>query len=147
MTSIVESALTRRQLFRHAGGAIALAAAARLPLPQPETRAQARQGPLTLAEVLPHVGSRFDVWVSPGRRERLTLIEAEGRGARGQGGREVTGEAFSLLFGDGRGPVPAGTHGFHHPALGSFPLFVSPVGQGRNGQRYEAVINHHALAR
>lgn len=145
MTSIEASPLTRRELFRHAGGALALAAAARLPRPRPETRA--RQGPLSLAEVLPHVGSRFDVWVAPGRRERLILIEAAGRGARGQGGREVTGEAFSLLFGDARTKIPAGTHAFHHPALGSFPLFVSPVGQGRNGQRYEAVVNHHVLAR
>ena len=145
MTSIEVSTLTRRQLLRHAGGALALTAAARLPRPRPETRA--RQGPLTLAEVLPHVGSRFDVWVAPARRERLTLLEAAGRGARGQGNREVTGEAFSLLFGEAGTEIPAGTHAFHHPALGSFPLFVSPVGQGRNGQRYEVVVNHHALAR
>ena len=145
MTSIEASALTRRQLLRHAGGAFALAAAARLPQSRPDTRA--RQGPLTLAEVLPHVGSRFDVRVAPGRRERLILIEAAGRGARGQGGREVTGEAFSLLFGEAGTEIPAGTHAFHHPSLGSFPLFVSPVGQGRNGQRYEAVVNHHVLAR
>ena len=145
MTSIEAPALTRRQLLLHAGGALALAAAARLPQPPPETRA--RQGSLTLAQVLPHVGSRFDVRVAPGRRERLTLIEASERGSRGQGGRRVTGEAFSLLFGEAGTELPAGTHTFHHRALGSFPLFVSPVGQGRNGQRYEAVVNHHALAR
>ena len=97
--------------------------------------------------MLLHVGSRFDVWVSPVRRERFTLIEASVRTPRGQGRRTVTGEAFSLLFAGGRGEVSTGTHTFRHPELGSFPLFVSPVGDGRNGPRYEAVVNHHALAR
>ncbi len=144
MTPIEGSALTRRQLFRHAGGAAALAFAARLPMPRPER--EPPRGPLTLAEMLPHVGSRFDVWVTPGHRERFTLVEAAGRAPRGLGRRQVTGEAFSLLFtGDSSG-VPAGTYTFRHPAVGWFPLFVSPVGMGRSGQRYEAVVNHHALA-
>lgn len=145
MTSIEASALTRRELFRHAGGAAALVAAARLPRPRAETRA--RQGLPTLAEVLPHVGSRFDVLVAPGRWERLTLLEAAGHGGRGQGRGVVTGEAFSLLFGEASAALPAGTHAFHQRALGSFPLFVTPVGQGRNGQRYEAIVNQHAPAR
>lgn len=144
MTSLEASTLTRRQLLRHAGGAFALAAAARLTRLRPKD--QERQDSLTLAEVLPHVGSRFDVRVA-GRRERLTLIEATARERRGQGDRKVTGEAFSLLFGEAGNEIPAGIHAFHHPALGSFPLFVSPVEQGRNGQRYEAVVNHQALAR
>lgn len=145
MTSLEASTLTRRQLLRHAGGALALAAAARLTRLRPED--QERQDSLTLAAVLPHVGSRFDVRVAPGRRERLTLIEATAREPRGQGDRKVTGEAFSLLFGEAGNEIPAGIHAFHHPALGSFPLFVSPVEQGRNGQRYEAVVNRQALAR
>ena len=137
-------ALTRRQLFVHAGGAAALACAARVPVSK--SAPQPPRAPLTLAEMAPHVGSRFDVWVAPLGRERLTLIEAVGRPPRGQGRREVTGEAFSLLFSAGNARVPAGTHAFRHPALGWFELFVSPVGQARNGQRYEAVVNHHALA-
>jgi hypothetical protein len=137
------SALTRRQLFVHAGGAAALAyAAARLPA---GAVAPPAREPLTLAEVLPHVGSRFDVWVKPLARERVTLIEATGRTPRSQGGRQVTGEAFSLLFDAGRSRVPAGTHLFRHPALGWFTLFVSPVGRGLNGQRYEAIVNRLAL--
>ncbi len=86
------------------------------------------------------------MWVGPGRRERFTLIEAAGRTPRSHGRRQVTGEAFSLLFSAESGSVPAGTHTFRHPAMGWFQLFVSPVGQGRKGQRYEAVVNHHALA-
>lgn len=95
--------------------------------------------------MLPHEGTRFDVWVGHGRRARLTLIEAVGRTPRSHARREVTGEAFSLLFRAGSGAVPPGTHTFRHPAMGWFQLLVSPFGQGRKGRRYEAIVNHHAL--
>lgn len=142
MTALEGSALTRRQLLRSAGGAMALVAAVRLPGPPPPGR-----GPLSLAEVLPHVGSRLEVGVGPGRREHMVLLEAVDRPGRGQGGRKVTGEAFSLLFGGAKAPIPSGTYVVHHAALGTFPLFLSPVGQSRHGQQYEAVVNHQALAR
>jgi hypothetical protein len=136
--------MTRRQVLRHAGGAAALAAGALLLRPWPA--AGASQGPLTFADVLPRVGSPFDVGAAPGRRMRVTLVEAILHPPRGQGGRVVNGEAFSLIFSGGGDALAAGTYGFRHPALGSFSLFVSPVGQARNGQRHEAVVNRHALA-
>ena len=135
--------MTRRQVLR-AGGAAALAGGA-LVL-RPWAAAGAPQGPLTFADVLPHVGSPFDVWAASGRRVRVTLVEAILHPPRGQGGRVVNGEAFSLIFSGGGDALAAGTYGFRHPTLGSFSLFVSPVGQGRNGQRHEAVVNRHALA-
>lgn len=143
MTPFEGPALTRRQVLRHAGGAAALATGALLL--RPRAAEGAPQGALTFAAVRPHVGSTFDVVVASGRPVRVTLLEAILHTPRGQDGRAVTGEAFSLIFGGG-GAVPAGAYTFRHPALGSFPLFVSPVGQARNGQRHEAVVNRHALA-
>jgi hypothetical protein len=51
-------------------------------------------------------------------------------------------DAFVLAF---AGPLDAalegGTHSVMHPALGTFELFVSEVGQPRSERRYEAVID------
>jgi hypothetical protein len=138
------SALTRRQLFKHAGGAAALAVAPGLFLARPAVAAP--RGTLTLAQMLPHVGSRFDLSLSRGQRVSVTLLEATGRTPATLGRRTVTGEVFSLVFGQTRTQVPAGTYSFQHPAVGPFQLFVSPVGRAVNGQRYEAVVNHVALA-
>lgn len=139
-----DATLTRRQLLGYAGGAVALAAAARLPLPSKLTARP--PGVPTLAQMLPHVGSRFEVVTDRGRTT-LTLMEATGLPSRGQDGRQIRGEAFSLLFApDGPTPVTGGTYTFRHAALGRFPLFVGPVGAGQSGPRLEAIINTLAPA-
>ena len=61
------------------------------------------------------------------------LVEAQ---CPGQGAR------FSLLF---QGPhdrlLPQGTYQFDHDQIGSFPLFIVPVGAAKSGLQYEAVFN------
>ncbi|WP_210492447.1 hypothetical protein [Patulibacter sp. SYSU D01012] len=48
--------------------------------------------------------------------------------------------AFALRFAGPPG-LPSGTHGLHHPELGAFALFVSPVGAAGAAPRYEAVVD------
>jgi len=51
-------------------------------------------------------------------------------------------EYFSLFF---RGPLAAqcnqGIHALHHEKLGSFDLFLVPIGPDAQGMRYQAVFN------
>jgi hypothetical protein len=52
---------------------------------------------------------------------------------------------FSLLFhGPSARPLADGIHRFHHPALGSFSIFVSAVGVSTAGRReYQACFSRH----
>jgi hypothetical protein len=98
-----------------------------------------RGGPAYLrrSSYAPLVGTDFRIHVPEGRALRLKLVEA--RKLRGPG------EAFSLLFrGRRRVDVAGGTYRIEHGALGSFDLFVSPVGRGVKGLELEAVINRIA---
>jgi hypothetical protein len=51
-------------------------------------------------------------------------------------------QAFSILF---RGPresmVPQGLYKIEHGRMGSFDIFLVPVGVGEEGYQYEAVFN------
>lgn len=146
MTDGGELGLSRRELFRHTRGAVALVAVARLP--RTPTRSSRPPGLPTLADIQPYVGSPFEVGLDRGRTVTVTLVDATKLAAQGQGGHPVTGEAYSLLFATGRGTdLPSGTYSFNHGALGRFSLFVAPVGAGQNGPRIEAVVNSHSLAR
>jgi len=52
------------------------------------------------------------------------------------------GECFSLLFRGGGQALEQNTYTVEHPALGTFKLFLVPVGTGDNGaQGYLATIN------
>jgi hypothetical protein len=67
-----------------------------------------------------------------GRGVPLQLISAKGRE-----------NAFSLTFAGPLGrPLVSGIHTLRHPALGTFQLFLSPVGVPQSGRhRYEAVVD------
>ena len=66
-----------------------------------------------------------------------TLVEVKHLGAA-----RAKGEHFSLVFETRRAePVPQGTYGLQHPDLGSFRLFLVPVGKAKKGYFLEAVIN------
>ena len=50
-------------------------------------------------------------------------------------------EPFTLIFREASGALfPQGTYDLEHPALGTFPLFVVPIGPDGAGMRYEAVF-------
>src|SRR5207253_1927020 len=57
------------------------------------------------------------------------------------------GECFSLLFRGGGGPaLRQNTYSIAHPALGTFLLFLVPVGADSNGaQGYLATLNRLSL--
>lgn len=76
----------------------------------------------------------------------LTLARVEALSQVNQKGRTLAGQQFSLLF---SGPAPAFgqlTYAVQHAVLGTFSLFLVPVGAGTaGGQAYQAIINNAAL--
>lgn len=52
------------------------------------------------------------------------------------------GESFSLIFrGHGNAKLAQQVYNLEHPRLGSFPLFLVPVGRPTKGQEFQAVVN------
>jgi hypothetical protein len=92
---------------------------------------------LRRSSYVPLVGTTFRFHVPGAHALRLKLVEA--RALRGPG------ESFSLLFRGRRGvDLKGGTYRIDHLALGSFELFVNPVGRGVKGLDLEAVVNRIA---
>lgn len=79
----------------------------------------------------PHVGSRLRVTRSGRRITDLQLVEVRTRPPDGQT------DCFSLLF-KGTAGWPQDTYGIDHAALGTWQMFLVPLG----GDTVEAVINH-----
>ena len=82
------------------------------------------------------LNSTFRVYLAQGEACEIALIELrDGRTS----GRQ---EQFALTF---RGPrdrfLGQGTFPLEHPVMGSFDLFMTPVGQEADGFLYEAVFN------
>lgn len=83
---------------------------------------------------LPFVGTDFQIQRPGVEPLRVKLIEA----------RQLpsVGEAFSLSFQGRQGAtVESAVHRFEHPVLGSFDLYIAPVGRGIKHLELEAVIN------
>lgn len=83
-----------------------------------------------------HLDSVYSVQVAPGEVCELVLIELR------DGPAYPRQEQFALTFRGPREPfLGQGTFPVEHPALGSFDLFLAPVGQDAGGFLYEAVFN------
>jgi len=95
---------------------------------------------LAAASYLPLVGSGFRVGGYAFALE-LTAVRLLGGVSRGQAlmaGREH----FALDFsGPADQRLSSSQHPLSHPELGSFQLFLSPVGQPGSLQQYEAIVN------
>jgi hypothetical protein len=92
----------------------------------------------TTATFEPHVGTTFLVHGATAEPLTLTLTHL----TRGRPGNSLaTREAFSLFF---RGPrdtyLQQSMYLFEHEALGTFEIFIVPVGQDATGYQYEAVF-------
>ena len=99
----------------------------------------AKGGPAYLrrSSYAPLVGTNFRFHLPGAQALKLKLVEA--RPLRGPG------ESFSLLFrGRRQLDIEGGTYRIEHRALGSFELFVNPVGRGVKGLDLEAVVNRIA---
>ena len=91
------------------------------------------------------VRSKFEVAVEPGLVVGLELAAVTTSGPGDQNSvspGSAMFEGFSLLF-DGPAHRPLGqrTYRFTHERIGSFDLFIVPVGANRGARQYEAVFN------
>lgn len=90
-----------------------------------------------------HLGERFRVDAGQSEPLEIELIQVTSLGresaenADGRGSRS----SFSILFrGPGGIPLPQRIYQIEHDEMGTFVLFLVPVGPDQAGQRYEAVF-------
>ncbi len=87
----------------------------------------------------PRLGETFRILAPDSTWTEFVLIEAStlGEGVPADGRRAP----FSIVFRGPREPVlPQQTYQVEHAALGSFELFLVPIGPDQAGMRYEAVF-------
>ena len=148
--------LSRRQMLACAGMAgiaAAVPALRRFQVPYPfrsgaGTALTSARDELTLGRFAPHVGSRFTVRAGALVTVAMTLEEAREIAPHPADRAGLQGESFSLVFrGSDGAALEDGIHRVTHPALGTFPLFISGFGLGRKGQAYQAVVDRRVAAR
>jgi hypothetical protein len=89
---------------------------------------------LRLATYVPLVGSTFKIQ----RRGASPLSVKLAAATRLQG----VGESFSLVFrGHANAKLGQDTYDLEHPSLGTFPLFVVPIGRATKGQDFQVIVN------
>lgn len=95
----------------------------------------------TLDVFEPLVGEPFLMLVDPSTRLELELVEATPLGSARPSTASPVRQAFSLVF---RGPpAPAAVqriYSLEHVTLGTFELFLVPIGPDQQGMRYQAVF-------
>jgi hypothetical protein len=123
--------VTRRAVLK-AGGAAATA----LALPAAAfARGRALKSHLRRSSYQPLVGHRFSV---SGMRSKLRLLNIQDLNSL----QAHSDNAFALVFHAPHAAPPlAQVPRLHHPALGSFDLFLTPGKSLPTGQHYVAVIN------
>lgn len=93
---------------------------------------------LTHEDFNPRIGETFTATAEDGRRLTLTLqrVDTLPRSEDDKGR-----EPFSLEFTESSSAhVPQQTVEMQHEEMGSYPLFVVPLGPSEDGMRYEAVF-------
>lgn len=86
-----------------------------------------------------NLNSTFRIQVSALNIQELELIEVSKKRTSDRS------EAFDVVFrGPTETPFKQGTYMIHHARMGDFPVFVVPVGNGKNGIFYQAVYNRLA---
>src|SRR5688572_20988507 len=86
---------------------------------------------LTVSDFEAHQGEEFRLRATPEVPLKLTQILRKAQGLR-------AGGAFSLLFVAPKGPyLPQRIYPISHPSLGTFDLFVVPIGPLDGGNGYE----------
>lgn len=134
-----------RSNFLKAGGAAFVSAGA-VPLVGAAAAGQSATDPLyhlRLASYKPFLHSLFHL-EHPHGQVSAELVEITNLVALRRHRRKAAAgeECFSLLFEEKKGePVAQGTYTLKHPRMGSFQLFLVPVGRGAKGHYLEAVVN------
>ena len=128
--------LTRRTLIRN-GGAAGIAAMLGT-RPWSVASAAASAGHLQRSSWAELVGQSF----MAGSVELRLVSVSDVAGAKHARSLVGSEDAFVLTFSGPRSArLETGIHRFGHPRLGTFELFVSPVGLPQTDLRYEAVID------
>lgn len=82
-----------------------------------------------------HIGDDFRIHPEDSSPLEVELISATGLG-------ESPGRPFSIVF---RGPkdilLPQRIYRMEHTEIGSFEIFLVPIGPDEKGLRYEAIFN------
>ena len=100
----------------------------------------------TVATFAEHLGETFRVYLDAGDATHcleIALIEATDLSARGRQQAPDSGQRapFSIVF---RGPatpiLPQRIYRVEQPAIGTFDLFLVPIGPDEGGMQYEAVF-------
>ena len=95
---------------------------------------------LTLSGFQAALQTWFRLQSPTGTSMELVLVEARALGSASGGNEE---RSFSVLFHGPADPaLPQRMYSFAHEMLGTFDLFIVPVGRDKNGCHYEAVFNH-----
>lgn len=90
-----------------------------------------------------HLGEQFRVYAGQSEPLEIELIQVTdlGRGSAGNADGRDSRASFSILF---RGPagilLPQRIYQIEHHEMGTFDLFLVPLGPDQAGQRYEAVF-------
>lgn len=97
---------------------------------------------LTKEKFAETLNTRFRVMVDSAGPVELQLVEVTA-GAAASGGPDASKyENFSLMFhGSGERFLPQKMYSFEHEKMGSFDLFIVPVGREGNLIKYQAVFN------
>ena len=86
-----------------------------------------------------HLGSAFRIHPDDTGQVDVELISATGLG--GSAGEEMSRQPFSIIF---HGPadvlLPQRIYKMEHDQIGSFELFLVPIGPDEKGLRYEAIF-------
>jgi hypothetical protein len=100
---------------------------------------------LTYAKFSALVKTRFRVQVDAANRIELELTEVRQLQPRlppNSGGTTQKNECFSLMFdGPGSRYLEQKIYEFEHDELGSFSLFMVPIGKTRDSFQYEVIFN------
>jgi hypothetical protein len=145
VADLATRSVTRRRLLAGmAGGIGGLAFVGLLPALEELLGKTLVAAELTQGAFAPLVGTNFRVSAAHGRMATLRLISV--RTLAAPDGRWTgpipTGEGFAPLFsGSVSEGFGQGTYTVDHRSLGSFAMFLVPVGPAGPDQRYEAVFN------
>lgn len=97
----------------------------------------------TVSTFAPHLGDTFRIYSDSGSSLQVELIEATelGQGSGHGPGSPPGRTPFSIVFrGPPEGFLPQRIYRIEHDGIGSFDLFLVPIGPDGEGMRYEAVF-------
>jgi hypothetical protein len=97
-------------------------------------------GKLTEENFALHLNTKFFITLN---EKRVELDLAEVKGYRSEQEEQQGMERFSIYFNGPSEPMlPQGLYSMDHELIGSFEIFIVPLGRRETSARYEAVFNY-----